>query len=37
MQKVKINMHYLKGERDTSHAPFNISKELSGLSELVAS
>lgn len=26
MQKVKINMHYLKGERDTSRTPFNISK-----------
>ena len=26
MQKVKINMHYLKRERDTSRTPFNISK-----------
>ena len=26
MQKVKINMHYLKGERDILHTPFNISK-----------
>ena len=26
MQKVKINMHYLKGERDILHIPFYISK-----------
>lgn len=26
MQKVKINMHYLKRERDTLHIPFKISK-----------
>lgn len=37
MQKVKINMHYLKGERDTSRTPFQYLEELSGLSELVAS